>query len=148
MRGVNVRRDANTLQVRDFSCGALFDGNVIAIGNGEIESGDGSGDVERHLVFFGQDGDLVGADLVGGVAVCGYAVGSGDNRADFAGLQKVADHVVRDESERDAAFVKLPGSEARALQIGARFGHEDVQLFALLEGDADDAQRSADAASG
>ena len=66
----------------------------------------------------------------------------------FAGFEKVADHVVGDERERNAAFVEFPRGEARALQIGARFRDEDVELFALLDGDAEYAERGADAAGG
>ena len=32
VRGVNVGRNANTLQMGDFGGGALFDGDVVAIG--------------------------------------------------------------------------------------------------------------------
>ena len=34
MRGVDVRRDAHALKVRDFGGGALLNGNVLAIRNG------------------------------------------------------------------------------------------------------------------
>src|SRR6267154_3491344 len=34
MRGMNIRSDANALQMRDFSRGALFNRNVLAIRNG------------------------------------------------------------------------------------------------------------------
>jgi len=136
---VDVGSDANALQVGDFGGGALLDGNVIAVGYREIEGGNGSGDIKGDVVFSGEDGDLVRADFVGGVAVGGDAVGSGDYGADFARLQKMADHVVGNERERNAAFVEFPRGEAGALQIGTRFGHEDVQLLALLVSDTDDA---------
>src|SRR5713101_3199578 len=109
----------------DFGGGALFDGNVLTVGDRKIESGNGRGDIEGHVVFPGEDGDLVGADFVGGVAVGGDAIGAGDDGADFSAFQKVADHVVGDERERNAAFVELPRGEARALEIGARFGNQD-----------------------
>ena len=54
-------------------------------------------------MFLGQNGDLVGADFVGGVAVGGDAVRAGDHGAYVAGLENVADHVVGDEREGDAA---------------------------------------------
>src|SRR6185295_20396088 len=99
--------DAYILDVGDFFGGALFDGDVVAVGDGEIESGDGRGDIERHVVFFRQHCDLIGADFVGGVAVGGDAVRAGDDRADFSGLQEMADHGVGDERQRDAAAMKL-----------------------------------------
>src|SRR5712664_326118 len=94
--GVDVGGDSNALQVGYFGGGALFYGDVVAIGNGKIESGDGRGDIEGNFVFFGQDGDLVGADFVGGVAVGGDAIGTGDDGANFSGLQEMAHHVVGD----------------------------------------------------
>src|SRR5579884_2505325 len=148
MRGGNVRRNTHALNLRDFGGGALLDGNVLAIGNGEIEGGDRRSNVERHVVFASENGDLIGADFVGGVAVGGDAIRAGDDGADFAGFQEVSDHVVRDEREGNAAAVELPGGEARALKIGARFRNEDVQLLALLDGNLDDAESGADAAGG
>jgi hypothetical protein len=123
---VDIGCDAHALEMGDFGGGTLFDGNVIAIRNGKIKSRNRRGDVEGDVVFLGEDSDLVGADLVGGVAVGGDAVRAGDDGADLCGLQEVTDHVVGYEREGDAAFVQLPGGEARALEIGARFGHEDV----------------------
>src|SRR4029078_198716 len=41
MSGVDVGSDASILDVGDFFGGALFDGDVVAVGDGEIESGDG-----------------------------------------------------------------------------------------------------------
>src|SRR6266481_272199 len=105
MRGVDVGSDAHALEMGDFGGGALFDGDVLAVGDGKVEGGDGRGDVEGHVVFLGEDGDLVGADFVGGVAVGRDAVGAGDDGVDFSGLEKMADHVVRDERKGDATLV-------------------------------------------
>src|SRR6267143_2151071 len=71
MGGVDVGSDADALEMRDFGRGTFFDGNVIAVGNREIERGDRRGDVERDIILFGEDGNLVGANFVGGVAVGG-----------------------------------------------------------------------------
>src|SRR6266702_3469063 len=148
MRGVDVGGNAHALEMGDFGGGALFDGDVLAVGDGKVEGGDGRGDVERNVVFLGEDGDLVGADLVCGVAVGRDAVGAGDDGSNLSGLEEVTDHVVGDERKRNATFVELPGREARALKIGSSFRNKDVQLSALLEGDADNAERRADAARG
>src|SRR5438445_5219973 len=148
MRGVDVGSDADALEMCDFSGGTLFDGNVIAVGDREIERGDGCRDVKGNVIFFGEDGDLVGTDFVGGVAVGSDAVRAGDDSADFFRFQEMTDHVVGDERERDAAFVEFPGSEARALKIRARFGNEDVEFFPLFECDADDPESGADPGGG
>src|SRR5882762_2852407 len=92
--GVDVGGDSNALEVGYFGGGALFYGDVVAIRDGQIEGRNWGGDVEGYIVFFGQDGDLVGADFVGGVAVGGDAIGAGYDGANFSGLQEVAHHVV------------------------------------------------------
>src|SRR5256884_3016988 len=145
MRGVDVGSDAHALEMGDFGGGALFDGNVVAVGDGEIEGGNRRGDVKGDVVLLGENGHLVGADFVGGIAVGGDAVGAGDDGPNFSRFQEVAHHVVGDERERDAAFVEFPGGEAGALGIGARFRHKDGEVFALFIGGADDAKRGAGA---
>src|SRR5215472_948487 len=97
MRDVNVRRDAYTLEMRNLDGGALFDGDVVAVRNGEIERRNRRGNIERHVVFLGQHRDLVSADYVGGVPVRSNAVRPGNDGADILGFQKMPDHVVRDE---------------------------------------------------
>src|SRR6266487_2611434 len=148
MRGVDVGSDAHALEMGDFGGGALFDGDVLAVGDGKIEGGDGRGDVEGNVVLLGEDSDLVSADFVGGVAVGRDAVGAGDDGSDLSGLEEVTNHVVGDERKRNAALVELPGGEARTLKIRASFRNKDVQLSALLEGDTDNAEGRADAACG
>src|SRR6266568_8239461 len=148
MRCVNVGSDAHALEMGDFGGGALFDGDVLAVWDGKIEGGDGRGDIEGNVVFLGEDSDLVGAYLVGGVAVGRDAVGAGDDGSDLSGLEEVTDHVVGDERKRNAAFVKFPRRETCPLQIGTCFGHEDVNLSSLFECNANYAERRADAARG
>jgi len=95
MSGVNIGRDSNTLQMRHFGRGALFDRNVLAIRNGKIESRNRCGNVKRHVIFFREDGDLVRADFVGRVAVGGDAVRAGNDGPHLPRFQKMARHVVR-----------------------------------------------------
>ena len=51
--GGDVRGSADSGCVRDFVWGALFDGDLIAAGERQINGGDGRGDVERDVIFFG-----------------------------------------------------------------------------------------------
>jgi len=76
---------------------------------------DGRGDVKRNVVFLGENGDLVSADFVGGVAVGGDAVGSGDDAPTFPVFRKWPTMFVRDERERNVAAMKFPRGEARRL---------------------------------
>src|SRR5690348_10833494 len=148
MRGGNVGGHADAPYMRHFFLRAFFDRDVLARGNCEVERGDGRGDEKRHAVFAGENGDSVGADFVGGVAVASDAVGSDDYCANSAGLHKVTYHIVRDELERDAFFAELPGGEARSLQIGTSFRYKNFELATGFDGDADYSERRADATRG
>ena len=92
--------------MRHFCRRALLDRNVLAVGDGEIESGNRRSNVERHVVFFSQNGDLIRADFIGGVAVGGDAIRTCNDRAYFSSLQEMPDHIVRDQREWNAAFVQ------------------------------------------
>ena len=80
IRGGHIRSDAHSAQVRHFFGGTLFDGNLFSGRNREIERGNRRGDIERHAMLVRQDGNLVGADFVGRVAVGGDAVRAHDDR--------------------------------------------------------------------
>ena len=99
-------------------------------------------------MFFGEDGDGVGADLVGGVAVGGDAVGADDDGLDAALAHEGAGHVVAEDGGGDVVVEELPGGEAGALQVGAGLVGEDVDLVAALDGGADDSEGGAVAAGG
>ena len=148
MRRRNIGSDAHALNVRDFGRRAFLNGNALAGRDREIQRGNWRGDIKRHVVLFRQHRNRIGSDFVRCVAVRGDAVRARHHGAHFPGLEKMADHVVGDQGERDAAAVKLPGSQARALQVRPRFGHENVQFLSLLEGDPDHAERRSDAAGG
>src|ERR1700679_267871 len=105
-----------------------------------VDGGPGGGDVEGDAVFFGEDGDAVGADLVGGVAVGGDAVGADDDGLDAALGHQVRGHVVAEDSGGDVVLHQLPRGEARALQEGAGFVGEDVDFVAAFYSRADDSE--------
>src|SRR2546428_10963127 len=115
MRRVDVGGDSNALEMCDLGGGALFNRNVLAVRDGKIESGNRGSDVEGNVVLFCQNRDLVGTDFVGRVAVPGDAIRAGDDGSDLSGLQKVPNHIVGDQRERDAGLVQFPSGEARAL---------------------------------
>ena len=108
----------------------------------------GRGTVERDAVLFGQDGDVVGADLVGKVAVGGDAVRAYDDGLDAAGTHQAGGHVVADDGGGDAVGHQFPRGKARALQKRPRLVGVDVNALALFDRGADDAERGAVAASG
>ena len=127
---------------------ALLDGNLAAVGRGEIDGRNRRGYVERDAVLFGEDGYGVGADFVGHVSVGGDAVGAYYDGSDFALLHHGSGHVVGDDGGGDAVFHQFPGGEARALQKGARLVGVDVNLLACFDGRADHAERGAVAGGG
>jgi hypothetical protein len=134
--------------VGDLDGGALLDGDVVSVGGGEIDGGPGGGDVEGDAVFPGEDGDVIGADLVGDVSVGGDAVGADDDGLDLALAHEAGGHVVAEHGGGDAVVHQLPRSETRALEEGAGFVGVDVDIVAALDGGADDAEGAAVAAGG
>src|ERR1039458_6104624 len=136
----SVGRDLNAADVRNFAGGALFDGDEVAGRGCKVDGVEGRGDIERDTVLFGENGERVGADLVGGVAVGGDAVRADDDCGDAALGHEVAGHVVADERGRNVVLDQLPGREARALVERTGLVGEDVDLLALFDGGADDAQ--------
>ena len=56
-------------------------------------------------------------------------------------------HIVGDQGEGDAVLVKLPGGEARTLQIWPGFRNDHFDSVAAFDCHADDSQGSADAGS-
>ena len=120
----------------------------VAVGRVDVDGGERSGDVERDAVLLGEDGDRVGADLVGDVAVGGDAVGADDDGLDLALAHQRAGHVVAEDGGGDVVVQQLPRGEAGALQVGAGLVGVDVDLVAALDGGADDAERGAVAAGG
>ena len=110
----------------DFAGVALLDWDGVAIGRVDVDGGPGGGDVEGDGVLAGEDGEAVGADLVGGVAVGGDAVCADDDGVDAALLHEVGGHVVAEDGGGDGVLHELPGGEAGALEVGSGFVGEDV----------------------
>src|SRR5438105_2085627 len=79
--------------VRNLARGALLDGNVISIGGREIHCGPWGCNIKWNPMFLRQYRDRVGADLVGDIAIGGYAVGSDDDGADLALFHDGSGHV-------------------------------------------------------
>ena len=80
--------------VGDLGGSSLLDGDVVSVFGGDVDGREGGGYVEGDAMLFGEDRYGVGADLVGGVAVGGDAVGSYDDGLDLALAHEGAGHVV------------------------------------------------------
>ena len=143
-----VRRHLLAVRMGHFAGAALFDRDVVSVAGLEVDGGPGRGDVEGNSVLAGEDRDSVSADLVGGIAVGGDAVGPDDHGLDASLLHQVGGHVVAQHGGRDVVFHQLPRGQSRALEIGAGFVGEDVDLVALLHGGADDAEGGTVSAGG
>ena len=72
----------------------------------------------------GGDGEAVGADLVGGVAVRGDPVGSGDDAIDLPERHQMRRGRIRDHRVRDPERLELPGGQPRALEERPRLVDE------------------------
>ena len=102
-----VGRDLDSLDVGDLFRASFLDRNSGSIGQRRVEGGGRSGDVERDLMVASQHREHVGADLVGGVAVAGDAVGSCYDAIDFALLHEPSSGSVADGMERDVVVKKF-----------------------------------------
>src|SRR5215204_4630366 len=116
--------------MRDLARVALFDGNLVAGGEREVNGRDGRGDVEGDVMLARQHRHHVGADLVGRVAVGGDAVGSDDDAVYLAPLHHVTGHVVGDDGDGNLVLLRLPRGETCALKEGACLVGDDGDTFA------------------
>jgi len=115
--------------VGHFARTALFYRDSAAIGQREIERGDGRGHVEGHIIFFGEHRDAIGTDLVGYVTIGGDSVGANDDAGDLTRVEKMAGHVVGNESCGNVIVLQFPDGESRALQEGAGLIGVDSDFF-------------------
>ncbi len=88
----------------------------------------------------GSDGEVVGADLVGHIAVGGNAVGADHTQVHLFGAHVVARSAVGDNPEGNAELLELPGGETAALQPRPGLVDQHLYLFAVFVGDADHTQ--------
>ena len=136
-------RDARAADVRHLVGATLLDRDARAVGAARSIVEIGRGDVERDAVRLGQDGERVGADLVGGVAVGGDPVGADDDGVDLARRMKWPAMLSVISGHGDAVLLQLPGGEPGALQAGAGLVGEHVRVACPARGGADDAERGA-----
>src|SRR4051794_4657361 len=134
--------------MRHFSSSTLFDGDLIAGFKRQIQRRNRRRDIERDIVFFGQNSQAVGTDFVCDVAIGGDPVGSDNNASNAAASQEVPGHIVGDQSCFDAITLQLPRREPGALQEGTRFVSKDINLLACLYGGANYTERSAESGRG
>ena len=143
-----VRCDLAAEGVGDFQRVALFDRNLIARGKRKVERARRRGHVEWHTVCRRGQGHAVGADLVGGVAVGRYPVGTRNDRLHPTFAHHLGGHRVANQRDVDTALFQLPGGEPCALQERPGFVGVDVQRFPRLGRGEEDRQRGAVVAGG
>ncbi len=116
---------------------AFLDRNCGAIREVEVDGGGGREDIERNVVMTGGDGDAIGADFVGGIAIGRNAVGADENGLNFTFQHDPGGHVIADEGNGDAGLFQFPRGKACALEERAGFIGEDVQGPTLFMGEVD-----------
>ena len=87
---------------------ALFDRNRVAGRQRKVQRRNRRGDIERDFILVREHGHRIRADLVRRIAIGRDAIRSDDNRAYAARFQKMPDHVVGDERQRDSGLLQLP----------------------------------------
>ena len=136
---------------RDDVEGDLTPGPSPLLWRGELFSrGETCGSHGRRLDQVGAgvrgEGEGVGADLVGDVAVGGDAVGADDDGVHEAAGDDTGGGAIDDDLVRDAFRGQLPRGQARALEERAGLIDEDAGDLALPVGGLDDAEGGTDAA--
>ena len=140
-----VRRDALPEHVRDLRRGPVFDDDVGTLARGRVQGAERRRDEERHVVVLGGDGEVVGADLVGGVAVVGDSIGAHDDGVDFPFGHERRRRGVADEGAGHLLEGDLVRGEPGALVVGPCFVAVDVFQAVCLAKSADDAERGSEA---
>ncbi len=118
----------------------LFDGNLIAAGQRQVKRAGGCRHIERDIVRGGGQGQRVGADLVGHVAVGGDPVGAGHDGLHAALAHDLSGHGVADQGHVHPPLLQFPHGQASALEEGPRFVDVDLQVLARLLGRKQDGQ--------
>jgi len=144
--GDAVRGHLLSVGVGNLTGVALFDRDEVAVRSVDVDGRPGGGDVKRDAMFFREDGDAIGPDLIGGVAVCRDAIGTDDDGLNATLRHEVGGHVVAENCSWDVVLHEFPGGEAGALEEGTGLIGEDVDLVTALDGGANDAESGAVAA--
>ena len=138
-----VGRQLRGTHVRHFAGSAFFNRNRVTVRCRQVDGGPRRGDIERDAVLLRQHGHGISADLVGGVAVGGNAIGADDHQVNVARAHDRAGHVVGDHGGVDAVLHQFPRRQARALQEGPGFIGEHAHLAAGCNRAADHAEGGA-----
>src|SRR5262245_51408322 len=121
-----LRNDTGASDMCHFSGRPLFDGDMRAIRNREIQRGERRGYVERNFVLARQHRDRIRSNLVRNVSVRRDAVRTYDYRVDKPLSHECAGHVVGDHAHINVVLPELPCGQARALQERPRFVRENL----------------------
>src|ERR1044071_5203699 len=116
------RDQCSSLEFEKLGTGTLLDFDVITTGQltGILHEC-----IERQSVLFRQQGNRVGADFIDYVAVLRAAVGAHDHSIDLLTGEHLRNATVRNYRNPNASLGKLPGGQARPLEIGAGFCRHD-----------------------
>lgn len=88
----------------------------------------------------GQDGQRIGPDFIGGIAIGRDAIGADDDFINFPLLHQKARHIIGNQRGGDFFLFHFPGGKSRSLQDRPGFIHINVQFLALGVRRPDDAQ--------
>jgi hypothetical protein len=113
----------------DFVSVTLLDRNLLASLNREIEGAARGGDVEGNSMGRGQDGEPIGANLVGRIAPSRNAIGTGDDRLDASFAHDLGGHGIANQSGINVTLGEFPGGEPGTLEQRPCFIDEDVDAF-------------------
>mmetsp|Transcript_8883 Transcript_8883/g.16334 ORF Transcript_8883/g.16334 Transcript_8883/m.16334 type:complete len:253 (-) Transcript_8883:558-1316(-) len=121
----------------------LLDFNFITRLESQVYCAGGARAVYLHVVLFRDDGQVVGSDLVGNVAVGRNAIRPEHTHVNKALSHEEAGRGVADQMLRNPRLLELPGGQPGALQPRTRFVDVDMDVFLLFLQSVDDTKGSA-----
>ena len=130
--------------VGDFRRGSILDDDIRTLRRGRVQGADGRRHEERHVMVRGGDGQVVGADLVRGVAVIRDAIGADDDGVNLPLGHERRRGGVADEGAGHLLEGDLVRGEPRALVVGPGLVAVDVLQAVGLPQSADDSERGAE----
>src|ERR1700722_16757232 len=152
-RGDHHARDPAIVEaprhVGDFTRIALLDLDLLeAVMNRPVDRGMRQSDIEGHVIGFGGERFQIGADLVGGVAARGDAIGADDAEVDAPMLHQMAAGIVGDDRMRHAMLAEFEGGQRGALIARPRLVDKDMDRHAAIMRNIDRRGRGAPVDSG
>lgn len=136
--------------MRHFAIGSFFNDDMIAAWNGQIDGGERRSNVERNPMVLGDNGNLIGANLVGRVSVGSnlrdeellidskanigirsYPISAHNDCGNFSRSQKGRHHAVQHQSSGQFVVDEFVGRQTGSLVVWSCFRTVNVFCWGI-----------------